>query len=644
MSAIIGLYDLAKNPVSDELIDKMINPLRKFPLDDIGVTKSEYLFFGNWAQWITPEQRNEPMPFYDSERKLLITADAIIDNRVELFERLQIPISYQSSIPDSQLILLAYEKWGEDSPKYLLGDFAYMIWDEKAEKMFGARDFSGGRTFYYANVKGIFSFSTIINPILSLPHIENDLNEQWLAQFLVIAGMVDVADTTLTPYKYINQLPPFHSITVTREKTTVKAYGLLNHSNKLKYKTSKEYIEHFQHTFQLAIDSRLRTFKKVGSQLSGGLDSGAIVGFAGKKLKNESKPLHTLSYVPLSSFKDYTAKDFLADESPFMKKTVHFVKNINDYYYDFEGRDSFSEIDSFLEILEMPYKFFENSFWLKGMFEKAKEHEIGILLNGGRGNLSISWGSALHYYAKLLKNLRWIQLAKELHMYSLNAGGPRFRLLPYLINLNVPFLFKEKESYEKPCLINENLALKTSVFEKLATFGIGKEGWFSSNNIYLQRYQHFNDLFHWNASNTLATKLSLVYGLWKRDPTNDLRVIKFCLSVPEDQYVGDGLDRKLIREATKGYLPDEVRLNQKVRGVQGVDWIDRIGEKWSLITKEMNQLLEDEQLFHYIDKTVLENIIKVVRDQGFDPKRAGDGNYKSLMHAIIIQRFLQQYT
>ena len=55
--------------------------------------------------------------------------------------------------------------------------------------------------------------------------------------------------------------------------------------------------------------------------------------------------------------------------------------------------------------MEMPYKFFENSFWLKGMFEKAHEEGIGVLLNGDRGNFTISWGSALDYYAILLKRL-----------------------------------------------------------------------------------------------------------------------------------------------------------------------------------------------------------------------------------------------
>ena len=121
--------------------------LEKFPADDIRVWHNENVFLGCHAQWITPESIGEPLPFYDSERQCTITADAIIDNREELFERLQVERSKRKTMPDSQLILLAYYKWGEDSPKYLVGDFAFMIWDERKKKLFGARDFSGSERF-----------------------------------------------------------------------------------------------------------------------------------------------------------------------------------------------------------------------------------------------------------------------------------------------------------------------------------------------------------------------------------------------------------------------------------------------------------------------------------------------------------------
>src|SRR5690606_32771619 len=121
--------------------------------------------------WITPESIGELNPFYDSERQLVITADAIIDNRSELFQLLQIQQERRLDITDAELILLSYSKWGEDSPKYLIGDFAYIIWDERDQKLFAARDFSGSRTLYY-HWNGVrLAMCTTLNPLFTLPNI-----------------------------------------------------------------------------------------------------------------------------------------------------------------------------------------------------------------------------------------------------------------------------------------------------------------------------------------------------------------------------------------------------------------------------------------------------------------------------------------
>ena len=71
--------------------------------------------------------------------------------------------------------------------------------------------------------------------------------------------------------------------------------------------------------FQKAVNARLRTHRKVGAQLSGGLDSGAVVSFAAKDLQKENKRLHTFSYIPPDDFKDFTPKNRMADERPYIK-------------------------------------------------------------------------------------------------------------------------------------------------------------------------------------------------------------------------------------------------------------------------------------------------------------------------------------
>ena len=643
MSAIAGIYHLNDEPIHLNHGKRMMKALEKFPAHAIQTWSNEKVFLGCHAQWITPESIGERLPFYDETRQLAITSDAIIDNRDELFEKLQIEYSRQNTITDSELILLAYHKWKEESPKFLVGDFAYMIWDEKNQKLFGARDFSGGRTLYYFHRHNRFAFCTTIQPLLGLPYIEKKLNEQWLAEFLAITGMVDTVDASLTPFLGIDQVPPSHSISIKGDDVSLTRYCNPVPTKKIKFKSNGDYIEAFQEVFKEAVHSRLRTHRQVGAQLSGGLDSGSIVSFAAKSLAENKKVLNTYSYIPPNDFIDFTPKHYLTDESPYIKETVQYVGNIKEHYLEFNGKDSFSEIDSFLELMEMPYKFFENSFWLKGMFEKASEDDIGILLNGGRGNLSVSWGSAEIYYAELLKRLKWFRLLTEINQFSKNLGVNRLQILKYVSGLAIPFIDQNRTTYQAPSLINPEFAKKTGVFTKLREYGIGESGWFLSKNIYEQRISHFDEVFHWNASNTLATKLSLPFSLWKRDPTNDLRVIQFCLAIPEEQYVQEGLDRALIRRATKNYLPEKVRLNQRIQGVQGADWVHRMIPHWNRFTNELQQLAADKSFFAYVKEDVFKTALDQVQEGEPRAEYATNPHYKTLMRMIIVKRFFEKW-
>ncbi|MDE5413808.1 lasso peptide isopeptide bond-forming cyclase [Alkalihalobacterium chitinilyticum] len=645
MSAIAGIYHLNNQPVSQEASIKIMSELSKFPADHIHTLSGEHFFLGCHAQWITSESVGETLPFYDWDRKLAITVDAIIDNRQELFDKLQVPYDNRKSMPDSHLILLSYDKWGEDSPKYLIGDFAFMIWDERKQMFFGARDFSGSRTLYYTYNQKKFAFCSTIEPLLTLPGIKGVLNDQWLAEFLAIAGMIDTADASITPFRDIHQLAPAHSITVKKSGTKLQKYCHFNTSEKLKLRSDGEYIEAFQDIFQKAVDSRLRTHLQVGAQLSGGLDSGSIVAFAANTLRQEGKTLHTFSYIPPSDFDDFTPRHLMPDERPFIRSTVQHVGGIKDNYFNFDGRDPYTEIDDFLDIMEMPYKFFENSFWLKGMFEKASEENIGLLLNGGRGNLTISWGAAIDYYAILLKKFRWLRLMQELNYYSQNLGGARFRRLPLIAKTAFPFINERlsvNHSYTNPMLINPDFAEKIAVFSKLKEYGMDESGWFSSPNIYEQRVRHFEDDFHWNASNTLAAKLSMRYRLWKRDPTNDLRVVRFCLSLPEEQYVQKGLDRALVRRATDQLLPEKIRLNQKVRGVQGADWVHRLMPKWDRFMNDLHELVNDEISMNYLNRETVQSALESVRN-GVSPEYVLNPDSKVLMRSLIVHKFIKKF-
>lgn len=638
MSAIAGLLN-EHEPISVESTGLMMKALEKYPAHHVRTWHDRQIFMGCHAQWFTPESVHDRQPCREEGQGLVIAADAIIDNREELFGRLQIEHARRQRMTDSDLILAAYRKWGEDAPNYLIGDFAFVLWDEEKRRLFGARDLAGSRTLYYVHRREQFAFCTVMNPLLALPGVDNELDESWLAEFLAIPIILDTIDVRSTAYRQIGQIPPAHAFTFEQGRLKVRRYGsLAAEVPKLKLKTSGEYEEAFREVFREAVVSKLRTCRNVGASLSGGLDSGAVVSFAAAPLREQGKTLHTYSYVPRPDFKDWTPRSMAADETPYIQDIVDHVGSISHTYMDFANRNSFEEIDDLIDLVEAPYKFFENSYWFKGILAQASEQDVGVLLHGGNGNYSISWGPAMDYYALLLRRLRWVRLYRELAQYGRNVSVGRSLLLPYIGKM----AFAKptpKPLAGIPLLIHPELAARTGVFDKLKGHDVGlTDAWMDE---FEARTYQFDNLSILNHQGTSSTKLSLRYAVRERDPTCDPRVVRFCLSVPVEQYVQDGMDRALVRRASAGYLPDSVRLNQRVRGVQGADWIHRVLPAWDEMSGELRRLCEDPRASRLLN---VEQVRSSLAEMGNPPRpdRAFDRHARLLMQSLIVYRFLRQ--
>ncbi|TLS49391.1 asparagine synthetase B [Paenibacillus antri] len=645
MSAIAGIVHFHKEPVSADECIALMGALRKFPADDVQAWHGEQAFLGCHGQWITPESIGERNPYYDSERRLAIASDAILDNREELFEALGVERDRRPTTTDAQLILLAYAKWGEEAPKRLVGDFAFLIWDERERKLFGARDFSGARTLYYCGDGRRFAFCTVMQPLLSLPVMEREraLDEQWLADFLAIPFTVDTVDVHSTVYRSIRQVPPSHSVTVSESGVSFRRYCLLEPKSTLRLKSNAEYEEAMRDVFDKAVRARLRTHLQVGAQLSGGLDSGSVVSFAAKALQEERKKLYTFSYVPIDRFTDWTHRSRVADETPNIRETIDYVGNIEGHFMSFKDKSSYTEIDDWLDAMEAPYKFYENSYWLKGIYEEAGRRGIGVLLTGQRGNWTISWGYALDYQASLLQRLRWSRLHREMKMYVRQMGSSRRRIVPIVSKkafLPITNLWTPGNEDYHPKLINPGFASRTKVLDRISNERINITG--KQESVYAVRRNQFRQLFYWNLNGMIGTKLSLRHRVWDRDPTNDLNVIRFCLSVPEEQFVQDGLGRSLIRRATERHLPDRIRLNQRVRGIQGADGIERMASDWKTFVGEAESMLRDPTLSEYLNMEVLEGALSRIREP--KPELVFEMDFRMIMRSLIFGRFMKAHS
>lgn len=642
MSAIAGivLYESGMHSHLNTLGDKLMDTIPVKHADQVHTWQSETVYLGCSNQWITPESREERVPFIDSQRQLTITADAIIDNREEVFDRLGIQHADRSRIGDAQLILLAYAKWGEACPDQLIGDYAFMIWDEPRQQLFGARDLCGNRTLYYHAHDQGFTFCTVIQPLLQMPGMEKRLEQRWLAEYLAITGLHECSDPSLSPYRGILHLPPAHSIVVRRDgEIKLSRYGSIIPEEPLKLSSNEEYEEAFRDVVGRAVSARLRTFRPVAATLSGGLDSGTVVSFAARELQEQGKKIHTYSYIPIDGFSDWTPNRLVADERPYIQSVVDYVGNVEAHLLDFADKTPLSEADDVLDMLEAPYKYFGGTYWIKGIYEEAAKLGAGVLLTGGKGNFTISWGPAIDYYAGLMKQFHWIKLYRELVHYSQRMKVGRRKLLSVIRSHAFPaFARKSVESFEMPMMIHPEFAQQMGIHERRLDHQFD----LLTNSSFEDRKYKFDNLAIANKSGILATKFSLRYGCWERDPTFDPRVVKFCLAVPIEQVVQDGMDRALLRRATKGYLPDDVRLNQRIRGVQAADWVQRLMPTWPQVLSELNRLCEDSLVSGILNVNMIRSSILEV---GLEPKpeHAFHPKMQFLMRCLVVYRFLKKH-
>ncbi|PYZ96965.1 asparagine synthetase B [Alteribacter lacisalsi] len=575
--------------------------------------------------------------------KVCLFKGTSLHNRIELLDKSGIR-NPGGSVTNESLIEKMYERWSTNTPKFLVGEFAFVIWDNREQRYFGARDFSGSRTLYFVHKGNHFAFSPTMKPLLELPYVSTSLNEEWLAEFMAIPTMVESVDMRSTVYRDIQQVPPGHSITVENGQVKLERYSYIEVKEELKLSSDEEYEEAFRNVLGQAVRDRLPTEGHVGAHLSGGLDSGSVVSLAAPALKEQGKQLHTFSYVPEKGFVDWTDDFFTPDESPFIKETVNYVGNINPHLMRFEGRDPFSELDDFLDLIEMPYKFFDNSYWLKGISEEAGKRGITLMLNGARGNHSISWGSVwmnYDYYTTLLLKMNWFRLNRELSDFCTHFQTGKKDVLPFL--LKKWWRSESNGGHSRfPEYINPHFARKTQVYQKLGDYGFDLSG-APVKDLSKYRREYYQQMYPWNKSGVINTKMGLRYGVWDSDPTNDIRVIKFCLSIPKEQYVKGGLERSIIRRATKGLLPDKVRLNQKTRGLQAADTILRMKRRWPKFKQELEDLKNDSMMAELLNMQVIK---KALSSLGDEPKESliFHNHFKVLIRSLILYRFLKRFS
>lgn len=538
----------------------------------------------------TPDVSDLPI-YVDSKTGICVIADAILDNRVTLMKMLEVTESRDYT--DSELIFLAYSKWGSASAKYLVGDFAFVVID--GNKVFCARDPMGIRTLYYRFEDGIFRFGTLMRSVFDQTRDLPTFHEGWLVDFMAVDGILHQIRENETLYEGIYFLEPAHTLVIDFESANVQTHRYWWPEGVLPvFKSQEAAYEVVREAFVEAVKCRVDVSGPIGVMLSGGLDSTSVAAVACSLLSGSDQLVHGFTSVPEYAI-EVDIPNIAIDESEFVKLLADRYPNLMTHILAFEGRNAYEVSDELLDVLEMPYKFVKNSHWVYPILDDIKSNGCNLVLTGSYGNGFYSSGSRRYTMARHLAKMN-LKPFRSLWSYYKGVGFTSAELRRRLFNDMVPRDFRAFYRKIKKGHINDlsGSAVKSDWLKKYDVDRRIHKAY--CNELPINPYsksqnQLMLSSYVLNHMNELEVKTGLAKGLIVRDPTIDKRLIEVICAIPPEFLCDDVLDRKIPRVAMEAFLPEAIRNNLEIKGFQGADWILRLGPRLKDVVNEMDTLI-----------------------------------------------------
>ena len=309
MSALGGVFNRDGAPVDPHHLDIILQTQAPLALDRVGTWCNRQVALGQQTSVSLPAPPQEPLPQRDAAAGLTIAADVRLDNRDDLCTALSIPPKQRETLSDRQLLVYTYQKWGTACPAHLLGDFAFVIWDEAEQRLFGARDVAGVRPFYYhLSPKRLYVASDML-ALMALPDMPKALDDTYVAEqfFSPLAFLNPPFDATI--YAAVRRLPPAHAMVVNADTCRLWQWWAPDQVPDVRRRSVAAYVDELRDMLQQAVICRLRSAVPVGAHLSGGLDASSVAVTAARALRDRGQTLPTFFWAARGDPTQYKLRD-----------------------------------------------------------------------------------------------------------------------------------------------------------------------------------------------------------------------------------------------------------------------------------------------------------------------------------------------
>jgi asparagine synthase (glutamine-hydrolysing) len=642
MSAICGVIGLDGRPWNADDLDGVIGALAPLGRDGggtwDGIVGRCGVAVAAALRHSTPEDAADRQPVQSEAGQLVLVGDLRLDNRAELAAALG--MRDECSVPDTALVLAAYERWGEGFLERLQGEFALAIVDRRRGGLLLARDHVGTRPLVTHERRGVLAFASTALALTGLEGVGHALDVRSAMEAL---ALLYASDRTFV--EGVRWLPPATALWAGAGGVRRWAWWNPDPSEIVDLGSPAAHERELRQAFDQAVAARLRSAGRVGAMVSGGLDSSSGAATAARQLAPE--PLPTYTSVPPPGWTGPTRSNWDADESPLVRKLAELHPNLRPSFIHVQpGISLFDSHEPLWELGAEPPRNPCNWLWLDAIGHRAGMDGVTTLLNGNSGNFFFS-ADAPEWLAALLRTGRLGTALREARAWSKVPGeGWRRTLRAHVIAPLLPARARR--------LIRISRGRADPVSDLLAHAALRPELAADVDLVKLRpllderRLFPLRQLALWMLriagahAATMAAQAASI-GIEQRDPTVDRRVIEVAMRQPDWVRRHDGTTRAVVRGAMADRLPPEI-VRRTRRGDQLPDWLDVMTAARSELARELDELGQHATSRVIVDTDRLRQLMERWPDRAGAADVAVNGDYRqALLRTLLISRYMRWF-
>jgi asparagine synthase (glutamine-hydrolysing) len=611
----------------------MLQALSMYGTDDCAQFTGRSVAMGRCLLRLLPEDSFDQQPL-SAHGATSLVADVRLDNREELAAELGISAQSTVVMADSDMLLAAWQRWGEQCVDHLSGAFSFAVWNEQEQHLFLARDHTGERPLFYASTANSFAFASMPKGLHRLPFVGAEVDEDYVARYLTLVH----TPIEQTIFRNILRLPPGCALSVHREKTKLWRHWRTDQLHDLRLATPEEYLNCFREKFDRAVRVRLRTRGGVGAQLSGGLDSGAVAATAATLLGGEGREITCFTAVPRPDFASSGSKTHFDNEGAAAAEVAAFYPNMRHVLVE-------SSATSFLDILDHKNNLYDhpcfgpsNEVWSNAILDRARASGITVLLNGSSGNSTLSY-EGMPALSTWFRSGHWGTLARVARQLVRTGNISKRSIIRHAVWPSLPFWLRSMTDPHMRgfsldySMLHPEIAKRLDL-ERTAFRDLNRNS--PDGRTMLRTLLEYGDA----GDTTVASQ-----GGWQldfRDPTYDRSIVEFCLTVPLEEFLRGGQLRSLARRAMVGRLPPST-LERTRRGRQSADWYVNMGAVRGRMKAEVERLQRSPLASRMLDLARMRSLIQDWPSSGFEGLDVNRSHHIALTRGFSVGRFLLQY-